>query len=177
MTHASRTVAITQLGHALMGLRRSMARPPVTELPVPGLGRRVDLAKVLACVALRELGTDQPTVAVKDLAGHLQLEHSTASRLMGEAEDEGLVVRTADDVDRRRTMVSLTETGQRVADGATAAQTAFFSILLSDWPDADVAELARLLEQLRHTVEQRRVDLQALAMDAWRHAEGLHTRS
>jgi DNA-binding MarR family transcriptional regulator len=90
---------------------------------------------------------------------------------MGEAEDEGLVVRTADDVDRRRTMVALTETGQRVADGATAAQTAFFSILLTDWPDADVAELGRLLEQLRDTVEQRRVELQTLALDAWRHAE------
>lgn len=177
MTHASRAAAVTQLGHALMGLRRSMARPPVTELPVPGLGRRVDLAKVLACVALRELGTDQPTVAVKDLAGHLQLDHSTASRLMGEAAVEGLVVRTADDQDRRRTMVSLTETGERVADGATAAQNAFFSLLLSDWPDADVAELARLLERLRHTVEERRVDLHALAMDAWRRAEGLHPRS
>ena len=177
MAHASRAAAVTQLGHALMGLRRSMARPPVTELPVPGLGRRVDLAKVLACVALRELGTDQPTVAVKDLAGHLQLEHSTASRLMGEAEVEGLVVRTADDQDRRRTMVSLTETGERVADGATAAQNAFFSLLLSDWPDADVAELARLLERLRHTVEERRVDLPALAMDAWRRAEGSHPRS
>jgi DNA-binding MarR family transcriptional regulator len=160
-----------------MGLRRAMARPPVTELPIPGLGRRVDLAKVLACVALRELFQDQPTVAVKDLAAHLQLEHSTASRLMGEAEEEGLVVRTADPSDRRRTTVALTETGERVVDGATAAQSAFLSILLSDWPDTDVAELARLLERLRHTVEERRDGLHELAMDAWRHAEGLHPQS
>lgn len=160
-----------------MGLRRATARPPVNELPIPGLGRRVDLAKVMACVALRELAQDQATVAVKDLAAHLQLEHSTASRLMGEAEDEGLVVRTADPADRRRTTVALTETGQRVVDGATDAQTAFLSILLTDWPDADVAQLARLLERLRHTVEERRGDLHAVAIDAWRHAEALHPRS
>lgn len=168
---------MARLGAALMGLRRAMARPPVTELPVPGLGRRVDLAKVMACVALRELAQGQPTVAVKDLAAHLQLEHSTASRLMGEAEEEGLVVRTADAADRRRTTVALTETGQRVVDGATAAQSAFLAILLADWPEADVAQLARLLERLRHTVEARRGDFHELAMDAWRRAEGLHPRS
>lgn len=163
---------MTLLAHALMGLKRATARPPVGELPVPGLGRRVDLAKVMACVALRELAGEQDVVAVKDLAAHLQLEHSTASRLLGEAEAEGYVVRAADPSDRRRTTVALTPTGEQVAEGATAAHVAFLAILLEGWSAADVAALATLLERLRGEMEARREDIAALAAAACRHAEG-----
>ncbi len=155
----------------MLGLRRATSRPPVVELPVPGLGQRVDLAKILACQALRDLSAHSDTVAVKDLAAFLQLDHSTASRLLTDAERDGYVVRSSDPSDRRRTTVALTPTGVQVADGAHAAQQAFLGLLLEDWSDDDVAALARSLDHLQRTLEQRANDFPALAAAACERVE------
>jgi len=155
---------VDTLDRAFRGLRKSMIRPPAGSVPVPALGRQLDMAKIFACEAVAELSETQASVSVKDVATLLDLEHSTVSRLLGDVEDDGLVVRGVDPVDRRRTTISLTFLGRAVVADATAMSRFFTRILLADWDRDDVEQLTRLMTALSRTVHERLALLPELAM-------------
>jgi DNA-binding MarR family transcriptional regulator len=146
---------IDTLDRAIRRLRRVMIRPITGQVPVPALGRQLDFAKIFACDAVAELCAAQDVVTVKDVAANLDLEHSTVSRLLGEVEAEGLVVRAPDPTDRRRTTVALTDLGRAVVSDATAMTRYFTRMLLAEWPRDDVEDLQRLLARLAETVSDR----------------------
>jgi DNA-binding MarR family transcriptional regulator len=143
---------VDSLDRAFRRLRRSMIRPPQGLVPVPALGRQLDVAKIFACDAVADLAATRRTVTVKDVAAMLDLEHSTVSRLLGEMEDDGLVARGSDHTDRRRTTVTLTDLGRAVVADATLMTRFFMRLMLSDWPREDVESLTRLLGRLAETV-------------------------
>lgn len=145
--------AIGDLLRAFGRLRRLMIKPATSLVPLPSTGRRVDLAKVMACqavadaaeIASSEGAGTSPTV--KDVALALGLEHSTASRLLGEAEGEGLVVRGTDPADRRRTTVTLTDLGRSVVRESVEIQSRVLGAVLEGWERAEVCVFARLIER------------------------------
>lgn len=141
-----------------------MIRPPAGLVPVPALGRQLDIAKIFACDAVAELSATQDVVSVKDVATTLDLEHSTVSRLLGEVEADGLVERGQDPTDRRRTTVELTDLGAAVVNDATAMTRFFTRLLLADWPREDVEELQRLMTRLADTVHDKLDALPEIAM-------------
>ena len=155
---------VDTLDRAFRGLRKSMIRPPAGSVPVPALGRQLDMAKIFACDAVAELSETQATVSVKDVATLLDLEHSTVSRLLGEIEDDGLIVRGVDPADRRRTTISLTFLGRAVVADATAMSRFFTRILLADWDREDVEALTTLMSRLSRTVHERLALLPELAL-------------
>jgi DNA-binding MarR family transcriptional regulator len=155
---------VDTLDRAFRRLRKTMVRPPQGLVPVPALGRQLDVAKIFACDAVAELAASHPVITVKDVAGMLDLEHSTVSRLLGEMEDDGLVTRGSDAADRRRTTVSLTDLGRAVVADATTMTRFFTRLMLSDWSQEDVESLTRLLARLAETVHSRLDTLPALAM-------------
>ena len=159
------------LERAFYRLRRSIMRPPAGLVPVPALGRQLDIATIYACDAVRELSTTLGTVTVKDVAAFLDLEHSTVSRLLGEIEDEGLIVRGTDPADRRRTTVELTELGRAVIDDATAIRRFFARLLLGDWSLEDVEALTRLMTRLADTMHSGLDALPETALEEFRRTE------
>ena len=165
---------IDTLDRSFRRLRRSMIRPPAGLVPVPALGRPLDIAKIFACDAVAELSTTRPTVSVKDVAAELDLDHSTVSRLLGEVEEDGLLVRGSDPVDRRRTTVELTDLGRAVVADATAMTRFFTRILLAEWPREDVEALTTLLGRLAETVQRRLDSLPELAMAEFRRTHPGH---
>ncbi len=155
---------IDSLDRAFRRLRKSMVKPPGGQVPVPSLGRQLDMAKIFACDAIAELSESSRSVSVKDVAAGLDLEHSTVSRLLGEIEDDGLLVRGTDPADRRRTTVALTDLGRAVVSDATAMSRFFTRILLEEWDRADVEQLTGLMTRLAETVQARLQELPTLAM-------------
>lgn len=155
---------VDALDRSFRKLRKSMIRPPAGQVPVPALGRQVDMAKVFACDAVSELFERNGVVSVKDVAEELDLEHSTVSRLLGDVEHDGLVVRGVDPADRRRTTIALTDLGRAVVADTTAISRFFTRILLSEWEREDVEQLAVLMRRLSDTVQKRLDDLPGLAM-------------
>ena len=145
---------IGDLVRAFTALRRQMVKPATATLPLPSIGRHVDLAKILACHAVADAfessGGLPPTV--KDIATALELEHSTASRVLGDAEAEGLVVRGTDPADRRRATLALTDLGQAVARESVEMQKAVLGRTLAGWKPGDVRTLARLIERLTESL-------------------------
>ncbi|MDP3972988.1 MAG: MarR family transcriptional regulator [Candidatus Nanopelagicales bacterium] len=140
---------IADLDRCLRQLRRLIIRPPLSSIPIAALGRSVDLAKILACLAIAEHPGEQPTVA--ELATALNIEHSTTSRLVKTAEVEGLVVRSPDPEDRRRKNVSLTKAGRAVVTEGTATRTWALDYMFTDWDHRDLTALTSLLERLVDT--------------------------
>ena len=128
-------------------LRPLVSRPPVGQLPMPSLGRPLDVAKLTACSELRDLTANGP-VSVKDLADSLGLDHSTVSRLLSELEEDGLVERGSDPEDRRRRTITLTPLG--VAVGAESRQLArvFARMMFADWEESDIRTLLDLMDRL-----------------------------
>lgn len=168
---------VDALDRAFRRLRRTMIKPPAGMVPVPALGRQLEFPKIAACDAIAELAGRSGSVAVKDVATALGLEHSTVSRLLSEIEEDGLLVRSADPDDRRRTIVTLTELGEAVVSDATTMTRFFTRTLLTDWPEHDVEQLTRLLGRLADTVQERLADLPQLALDELRRAHGLPPES
>jgi DNA-binding MarR family transcriptional regulator len=149
---------IEQLDRAFLRLRRMVNKPGAATLPLASVGRRIDLAKVMACQAIADAaeppcGGDVPTV--KDVAVALDLEHSTASRLLGEAEVEGLVVRGTDPTDRRRTTLALTETGRMVLRESAMLRCGLIDELFAEWDPNDVETLATLLGRVTATLSTK----------------------
>ncbi|MEI8081880.1 MAG: MarR family winged helix-turn-helix transcriptional regulator [Actinomycetes bacterium] len=165
-----------RLDRALLRLRRVLIVPPTTTLPIPSIGRPVDLAKVVACQAIYEgqkSGPDGSLPTVKDVATALDVDHSTASRLLTDAEAEGLIVRQSDPVDRRRTVVALTDMGRSVVADSSAIRVRVIEQIFAEWKTTDVELLSGLLERMIDTfttrapevIRQAQIDCQVAVSD------------
>lgn len=149
---------IRRLDRALLRMRRTVVRPETNSVPIPALQHPVDLAKVMACLAVSDLqGLDDPPgpVSVKNVALALGLEHSTASRLLAETEAEDLVHRTTDPGDRRRTVVTLTATGDIVVSQSSAIRAWAMDLMLARWDPAELRTFAELIEKFTETIDAR----------------------
>jgi DNA-binding MarR family transcriptional regulator len=81
-----------------------------------------------------------------DLASRLGITPSGVARQLAPLERIGLVGRESNARDARLALVTLTESGRRVADEARAtAEEAAEEALSAIWPDVDREQLARLL--------------------------------
>ena len=150
MAHANeagRAVNVTRIDHALQEMRRVVLRPPTSAVPMPALGRPVDLSKVLACEALAELSV-AGQVTISDLAAALQLERSTVSRLIAEAEEEGLVTRGSDPEDRRRVTLELSALGRAVVTFVQGLRIGYLDHATAVFDADDLSRLADLLTRL-----------------------------
>ncbi len=148
---ASRALAVAQVDHAMQGMRRLVTRPPSASVPMPGLGRPVDLSKVLACEALAELSRGGP-VTITDLSTAMHLERSTVSRLAGEAEAEGLVERSTHPDDGRMVTVTVTPLGQQVVDFVQSLRVGYLRHATDVFDDDEIATLAELLGRLAESM-------------------------
>jgi DNA-binding MarR family transcriptional regulator len=88
-------------------------------------------------------------VAVSEVARRLEVDLSNASRQLRALEDQGLVARTADPVDRRVARVAVTAAGRRVLDRARAIALNDYAVALDDWSPRDRRQLAQLLDRFR----------------------------
>ncbi len=138
------------LDEALVRLRRlwTASRTHV----VDDLGRRVEMSSVLVVEACARVESDTAEVTVGDVAAFLDVEPSTASRLVERAVAAGLVRRTASTVNGRRAALGLTDAGRALRVRATAARLGWLGGVVADWPREDVHTLATALTRFADAV-------------------------
>lgn len=83
------------------------------------------------------------------LAEHLRIAPRSATEVVDDLQARGLVERRPDPADRRATLVAPTAEGARVGAAIRAARRAEADRFFGHLPDADRAELARILRTLR----------------------------
>ena len=139
------------LDEALVRLRRlwTASRAHV----VDDLGQRVEMSSVLVVEACARAAVSAETT-VGDVAAFLDVEPSTASRLVDRAARAGLVVRTPSTVDARRAALRLTDAGRGLRARAVAARLAWLRGLVRDWPEQDVRALSDVLGRFADAVDQ-----------------------
>ncbi|MFB4298291.1 MarR family winged helix-turn-helix transcriptional regulator [Actinomadura sp. NTSP31] len=162
---------LAAIGAALFHLRRVWIKPDMMKrirartAGGPG-GRPLQISNLMVVNAVAALTDDPPPepsgepsldtadeavgeasceITVGAVADRLEIDPSTASRLVGHAIDAGLVSRRPSPVDARRANLGLTDAGRRVKQVADRYRRAYYHGLMNDWTDTERAEFARLL--------------------------------
>ncbi|HEU4974432.1 MAG TPA: MarR family transcriptional regulator [Baekduia sp.] len=86
---------------------------------------------------------------VSEVAEHLGVDLSVASRQIAALAAQGHVERHADERDRRAQLVAITETGRHALEEAHRRMVDAFARALAGWTAEDVAALTDGLERLR----------------------------
>jgi DNA-binding MarR family transcriptional regulator len=101
-------------------------------------------------VRLDECGGQRAT----ELAAYIGVGKATMSRQLRALEELGLIAREPDPADGRAWLVALTEEGRRRVGRVREARRGRYVRQLAHWPRQEVAELARLLNQLNGVMEK-----------------------
>ena len=117
----------------------------------------VEMSTVLVVTAIHRLQTVRPgaEVTVADVAGHLDVAGSTASRLVDRAVTATMVIRRASATDTRRVALRLTAGGQALLEAAGEFRLSYLEQVLDGWTGADVDTFAMLLDRFAAAVHQR----------------------
>lgn len=146
---------VADIAAALFHLRRVWAKPDLmkriraqTSTGTDGRPLQISNLMVVNAVAALTDGEDEAAageVTVGAVAERLEIDPSTASRLVGHAIDAGLLSRRPSPVDARRANLGLTEAGRRVKQVADRFRRAYLDELMTGWSAGERAEFARLL--------------------------------
>lgn len=91
---------------------------------------------------------DPVPLSQQDVAGRLGVDRTSMVTLIDGLQDKGLVQRRPDPADRRRNVVTLTETGQTTMTGAIAASDEAERQFLGRLSAAEVASLRAALQAI-----------------------------
>ncbi len=91
-----------------------------------------------------------PSLTATAIAKMLDIEKGSLTTLIDQLEELGLVVRCADLNDRRKFLISLTDTGKKEMHNTLHCSTQHMSEILSD---TDSDELQKFADSLRYAVE------------------------
>ncbi|WP_433113491.1 MarR family winged helix-turn-helix transcriptional regulator [Micromonospora sp. CA-246542] len=128
------------VGPAFSRLRRGAALN--AEKPIA----RKDLSRSLVLGVTEEGSTREgEEVTVGVIAERLSIDPSAASRLVSDCIIEGYLLRTASQVDGRRTILQLTAAGRQMLTDFRRHQRSAYEHITRDWPDHERLEFARLL--------------------------------
>lgn len=129
------------LGRVFGQLARLIARRHVLD---PQAMSRTDYA-ILAMLEHCPDDAGQRTSHLAAAHGH---DVSTISRRVNHLETHGLLERLPDPSDRRASTVRLTSAGRTALAQEREARAGLLQTVLGDWPEADLADLDRLLTRL-----------------------------
>ncbi|MDN3359983.1 MarR family winged helix-turn-helix transcriptional regulator [Actinomadura sp. DC4] len=140
--------SVAEIERAAFQLRRLWAKPHLLQRLREQCGhggRPIQLSSLLVIHAIAGYGEGDDDVTVGAVADYLDIDPSTASRLVGHAIDAGFVSRSPSPVDARRAHLRLTEAGDRVRGLTDDFRQRFIAQLVADWTDGERREFARLL--------------------------------
>jgi DNA-binding MarR family transcriptional regulator len=149
-THARSATAgppLDALDEALLEIRRLVRRPGYRSRLLGSLDAPVDIGALRVLRAVERSG-GEPT-SVGDIAERLDIDPSTASRLVDQQVCAGTLDRGRSDTDRRRSVLELTDAGRALLAEVTAVRRGLLAEVTDDWDDAEVATLVALLDRLR----------------------------
>jgi DNA-binding MarR family transcriptional regulator len=142
---------LERLDDALLRLRRLWSTPPPSLVLESGDGTQVTLSSVLVVEACARGGGE---VGVGDVARFLEVEHSTASRLVDRAVRAGLVTRGPSAADARRVALTLTASGEQVRERAVGFRLAWLGRVVGGWSGPELAALAEGLSRFADAVTE-----------------------
>ncbi|MFI6427954.1 MarR family winged helix-turn-helix transcriptional regulator [Promicromonospora sp. NPDC050880] len=105
-----------------------------------------------AGIAVLHLLSKCGPVSLTDVAAHLRVDISVASRQVSTLADGGFVVRTVDADDRRVRTIELTDAGRELAAEAREQYAILIDRAFAAWSPEDLDEATRTLNRLVDTI-------------------------
>jgi DNA-binding MarR family transcriptional regulator len=152
---------LAEIGGALFHLRRVWAKPDLIRKlrEQTACERPLQMSNLAVVSAVSRFAAETGgEVTVGGVAERLEVDPSTASRLVGHAIDAGLVLRKPSPVDARRANLRLTDTGARVIEAADRFRRLYLAALMADWTVAESEQFARLLTRFTEAAAERPID-------------------
>lgn len=157
---------VTEVDLAIFRLRRIWQKPPLNRRlrTLRGDSERIHLSNIYVVHAIARLAADCDTaVTIGAVAERLDVDPSTASRLVAGAIDAGMVTRRASTADARRAQLALTEAGRNVLDRAADIRRSYIDRLMDNWSPDDRRAFARLLTEFVAAADASAPDLDRVA--------------
>lgn len=145
MPSTSGSRRLVGLDHALLEVRRLVNRPGYRRRLLGPLGRRMELSTVRVLHAVDQAPTPP---SIGDVAATLAIDPSTASRLVDQRVSDGLVARSPDPSDRRRSVLRLTDAGRALLEELASSRRVMLAEVTRGWSSTDRQDLERLLVRL-----------------------------
>lgn len=137
--------ALAGLDHALLDVRRLVNRPGYRRRLLGPLGRRIELSTVRVLHAVDQ--APRPP-SIGEVAATLTIDPSTASRLVDQRVNDGLLERSPDPVDRRRAVLTLTAAGRALLEEVAASRRRMLAEVTDGWTSEEQDQLELLLVRL-----------------------------
>lgn len=121
--------------------------PPWGDGPPPWAGGHHAQAVLAGAARFRLLEALLATspMSVSDVASAVGVDQPRASRLVNDAAERGLVARSVDARDARRSVIELTEAGRALLESARTSRRTAVTEALADFTPAETETLAALL--------------------------------
>jgi DNA-binding MarR family transcriptional regulator len=141
--NARRDSALDALDGAMAAIARKPASGRIHERLAEAAGVALEGSsyQVIRCLA------DPGPIRASELAARMGLDLSTVSRQVAHLESEGLVERRPDPLDRRASLLALSDGGRLASARICEARRSLFAEALSDWAPEDIELLAGLLSR------------------------------
>jgi len=148
---------LDEAGQALFRLGRIFSRQPMRQRVTEHSKRALELSWILVVQAVEAGATEsgeEMTVGV--VAQRLDIDPSTASRLVSETIRAGYLSGAASPADARRIRLALTAAGRKLVADARRYQRATFDRITRDWSQRERDEFARLFVKFADAVAESR---------------------
>jgi DNA-binding MarR family transcriptional regulator len=132
------------LHRALLDLTGFFNRPQADAVLLRCAGSSLDRAVFPLLMRAAAAGT----TTVGELADTVGRHHSTVSRQCAVLEGQGLIVRSADGADGRRSVIRVTAKGAEEVGRIAAVRAEGLAVVFADWTDGERKDLTRLLRKL-----------------------------
>lgn len=133
-------------------LSAAFTKGRLAERATEAAGLSLDRPAMGVLLSLRTAGNP---LRIGEIADRMQVVGPHVTRQVQVLEKRGLVHRVADPHDRRASLIEPTEAGTEAADRYVTCMLGWFAEALTDWPQQDRDDLARLLARLADDVTAR----------------------
>ncbi|MEM0947821.1 MAG: MarR family winged helix-turn-helix transcriptional regulator [Pseudomonadota bacterium] len=140
-----------ELDRGLMRLRRLWLQQGRRRRLIDEIGSPIAMSVLRTIFAIDALNSE--TTSVSDVAAELEVDASTASRLVESAVSNGYAERNPSSVDRRKSVLKLTTNGRDMLVKARAGREKLLAEVTANWTDHDVELIATLLNRLHDDFE------------------------
>lgn len=146
--------AVADIERAMVAIRRLQMRRTLSRLSERRSGARLDPTLMAVVDVVEEHGEAGSPCTVSSVAAALAVDQPRASRLVARAVEEGLLERAADQLDGRRTLLTLTKRGVLHAEQVHRFRRGVFAEAMSGWSPRQVATFARLLTRFTESFRE-----------------------
>lgn len=143
---------VLNIGHTMTRMRLMIGRRVIGRMAIAKLAPGMELSHIdVLDVVHRADGS----ATVGAIAEGMRIDPSRGSRVVADMVSRGLLQRDVSQDDGRRSVIGITSLGNSILDEMRSAKLAIVSEVVSDWPQEDVAEFARLFDKFIGRFEKR----------------------